>query len=175
MSILFKKLFSKKNLLNSMLFSTCIIANAIIPQESSAKSQEKIDIPSVISYRKESCSCCKKWVNNIRDNGLKVVDNIIEDVSAIKKQYQIPNNLKSCHTAQIGKYTIEGHVPFESIKKLFREKPIIYGLAVPGMPLGSPGMETNKVHSHSHKYESYEVFSFSKTGIKKVFAKISHQ
>ena len=163
----------KRSLLNSLLFSGILIVNTFNPQESAAKNQENINIPKVLSYRSESCSCCKKWVNHLRDNGLEVVDNIVEDVSVIKNQYQIPNNLRSCHSAQIDNYTIEGHVPIESINKLFREKPNIKGIAVPGMPLGSPGMEMHSHESHSHDYENYKVVSFSKTGKTKIFDKIS--
>ena len=168
-----KKSFFKKNLLNSLIFSGLLIVNIINSQESIAKTQENIDIPKVVSYRSASCGCCKKWINHLRDNGLEVVDNIVEDVSAIKIQYQIPNNLRSCHSAQIGKYTIEGHVPIESINKLLEEKPLISGLAVPGMPHGSPGMEIHSHESHSHDYESYEVVAFSKSGKTKIFDKIS--
>ena len=81
--------------------------------------------------------------------------------------------MRSCHSAQIGKYTIEGHVPIESIKKLLEEKPLISGLAVPGMPQGSPGMEIHSHESHSHDYESYEVVAFSESGKTKIFDKIS--
>ena len=168
-----KKSFLKKNLLNSLIFSGFLIVNILNSQESSAKTQENIDIPKVVSYRSASCGCCKKWINHLRDNGLEVVDNIVEDVSAIKIQYQIPNNLRSCHSAQIGKYTIEGHVPIESIKKLLEEKPLISGLAVPGMPHGSPGMEIHSHESHSHDYESYEVVAFSENGKTNIFDKIS--
>ena len=169
----FSKSIFKSNLLNSLLFSGILIVNTFNAQESTAKNKENIDIPKVLSYRSASCGCCKKWVNHLQDNGLKVVDNIVEDVSVIKNQYQIPNNLRSCHSAQIDNYTIEGHVPIESINKLFREKPNIKGIAVPGMPLGSPGMEMHSHDSHSHDYENYKVVSFSKTGKTKIFDKIS--
>ena len=167
------KIFMKRGFLNYLIFSGILFTNIINPNKSIALTQENIDIPKVISYRSSSCSCCKKWINHLRDNGLEVVDNIVEDVSAIKIQYQIPNNLRSCHSAQIGKYTIEGHVPIESIKKLLEEKPLISGLAVPGMPHGSPGMEIHSHESHSHDYESYEVVAFSESGKTKIFDKIS--
>ena len=169
---MYKRQF-KKNLLNSLLFSGFLIVNIFNSQESSAKTQENIDILKVFSYRSASCGCCKKWINHLRDNRLEVIDNIVEDVSAIKIQYQIPNNLRSCHSAQIRKYTIEGHVPIESINKLLEEKPLISGLAVPGMPHGSPGMEIHSHESHSHDYESYEVVAFSESGKTKIFDKIS--
>ena len=168
-----KKTYMKRGFLNYLIFSGIFFANIINPNKSIALTLENIDIPKVISYRSSSCSCCKKWINHLRDNGLEVVDNIVEDVSAIKIQYQIPNNLRSCHSAQIGKYTIEGHVPIESIKKLLEEKPLISGLAVPGMPHGSPGMEIHSHESHSHDYESYEVVAFSESGKTKIFDKIS--
>ena len=168
-----KKIFTKKNLLNPLIFSGIIFANTINVHRIGAVTQENINIPKVISFRSASCGCCKKWINHLRDNGLEVVDNIVEDVSAIKNQYQIPNNLRSCHSAQIANYTIEGHVPIESINKLFREKPSIKGIAVPGMPLGSPGMEMHSHESHSHDYENYKVVSFSKTGKTKIFDEIS--
>ena len=165
------KSFFKKNSVNYILFSGILIVNSFNGQESSAQIQENIDIPKVFSYRSASCGCCKKWVNHLQDNGLEVVDNIVEDISEIKKQYNVPNNLRSCHSAKIDNYMIEGHVPIESINKLFKEKPSFSGLAVPGMPLGSPGME---IHSHdSHDYENYKVFSFSNGGNRKIFDQIS--
>ena len=170
----FSKSIFKRNLLNSLLFSGIFIVNAFNAQESIAKNQENIDIPKVLSYRSASCGCCKKWVNHLRDNGLEVVDNIVEDVSVIKNKYQITKNLRSCHTAQIANYTVEGHVPVESINILFREKPSIKGISVPGMPLGSPGMEMHSHELHSHDSKNYKVFSFSKIGNPKIFDEISH-
>ena len=167
------KVFIKTRFLNYLISSGMLFANTINFHRISAATQEKIDIPKVFSYRSASCGCCKKWINHLRDNGLEVVDNIVEDVSFIKNQYQIPNNLRSCHSAQIANYMIEGHVPIESINKLFREKPNINGIAVSGMPIGSPGMEMHSHESHSHVYENYKVVSFSKTGKTKIFDKIS--
>ena len=166
-------IFAKRGFLNSLIFSGILFANTINAYKSNAITQENIDIPEVVSYRSASCYCCKKWINHLRDNGLKVVDKIVDDISEIKNQYQIPNNLRSCHSAQIANYTIEGHVPIESITKLFREKPTINGISVPGMPLGSPGMEMHSHDSHSHNLENYKVFSFSKIGKIKIFDKIS--
>jgi len=168
----FKK-FSKKRFLNTLIFSGILFTNIINPNKNIALTRENIANLKVISYRSASCGCCKKWINHLRDNGLEVVDNVVEDISIIKTQHQIPNSLRSCHSAQIANYTIEGHVPIESIKKLFREKPSIEGIAVPGMPLGSPGMEMHSHDSHSHDYNNYKVVSFSKTGKTKIFDKIN--
>tara|TARA_A100001388_G_scaffold242123_1_gene198755 strand:+ start:154 stop:657 length:504 start_codon:yes stop_codon:yes gene_type:complete len=166
-------MFTKKRFLNSLIFSGILFVNSINAHKSIALTKENIDIPKVISYRSASCGCCKKWINHLRDNGIEVIDNIVEDVSLIKKQYQIPFKLRSCHSAQTANYFIEGHVPIESINKLFRESPNISGVAVPGMPLGSPGMEMHSHDSHSHDYQNYKVVSFSKTGKTKLFDNIS--
>ena len=101
------KVFMKRGFLNYLIFSWIFFTNIINPNKYIALTQENIDIPKVDSYRSASCGCCKKWINHLRDNGLEVVDNIVEDVSVIKNQYQIPNNLRSCHFAQIANYNIE--------------------------------------------------------------------
>ena len=137
------------------------------------KSENNLNFPKIISYRSVSCSCCKKWVNHLRSNGLEVVDNIVEDISLIKEQYSIPNNFRSCHTAKMGNYLLEGHVPFQSIKKLNLKSPTIAGIAVPGMPHGSPGMEVHNHGSNSHDhYKSYEVFSFGENIKEEIFDKV---
>ena len=138
------------------------------------RSENYMIFPKIISYRSASCGCCKKWVNHLISNGLEVVDNIVEDISLIKDQYSIPNNLRSCHTAKMGNYLIEGHVPFESIKKLNLKSPTIAGIAVPGMAHGSPGMEVHNHGSHSHdNYKSYEVYSFGENIQEEIFDKVT--
>ena len=148
------KFFLKNNFLNSLIFFSTLVLNTLNMQESYSKT-------------------CKKWINHLQNNGLEVVDNIVEDIIGIKKQYNIPNNLRSCHSAKIGNYTIEGHVPISSINKLLKEKPNISGIAVPGMPHGSPGMETHSHNSQSHNYDSLKVISFSNNGTTKIFDTIS--
>ena len=100
------KVFIKTRFLNYLIPSGMLFAITINVHRISAATQENIDIPKVVSYRSASCGCCKKWINHLRDNGLEVVDNIVEDVSAIKNKYQIPNNLRSCHSATIDNYAI---------------------------------------------------------------------
>ena len=166
-------MFYKKSFLNSIIFSGILFTNIVNAYKSIALTQENIDIPKVVSYRSASCGCCKKWINHLRDNGLEVVDNIVEDVSVIKNQYQIPNNLRSCHSAQIANYTIEGHVSIESSNKLIRENPNINGIEVLGMTLSSPGMEMHSYESHYHDYDNYKIISLTKTDKPKIFDKIS--
>jgi len=83
------KIFMKRGFINYLIFGI-LFTNIINPNKSIALTQENIDILKVVSYRSASCGCCKKWINHFRDNGLEVVDNIVEDVSVIKNQYQIP-------------------------------------------------------------------------------------
>ena len=164
---------SKSRFLNSLIFSGILFTDIINANKTIALTQENIDIPKVVSYRSASCGCCKKWINHLRDNGLEVEDNIVEDVSLIKEQYQIPINLRLCHSAQIANYyTVEGYISIKSINKLFRETSDIKGIAVPGILIG-PGMEMHSLNSHSHDYENYKVVSFSKTAKTKIFDKIS--
>ena len=115
----------------------------------------------------------KKWVNHLRINVLEVVDYIVEDISLIKEQYSIPNNFWSCHTAKMGIYLLESHVPIQSINKLNLKSPTITGIAVPGMPHGSPGMELLNYGSHSHDYyKSYKVFSSRENIKEEIFDKV---
>ena len=168
----FDKKSHKSRFLKSPIFSGILFTNIINSHKRIVLTQENIDTPKVVSYRSASCGCCKKRINHLRDNGLEVVDNVVEDISVIKDRYQVSNNLRSCHSAQISNFTIEGHVPIKLINKLFREKPAFKGIAVPRMPLGSLGMEMPSRDSHSHDYENYKVISFSKTGKTKIFDEI---
>lgn len=97
--------------------------------------------PAITVWKDPNCGCCGAWVEHLRRNGF--VATVIEtaDVQAVKTRHQVPTELASCHTAGIGGYTIEGHVPAQAILRLLAEKPVGRGLAVPGMPIGSPGME----------------------------------
>lgn len=94
-------------------------------------------------YKSPYCGCCEKWVEHLKSQGFAVTTHDVNDVPASRKALGMPERFGSCHTAKIGSYTVEGHVPADDIKRLLREKPKAVGLAAPGMPQGSPGMETN--------------------------------
>lgn len=104
-------------------------------------------------WKDPNCGCCGGWVEHIRRNGFTVTVIETSDVQTIKTRRGIPAELVSCHTAEIGGYTIEGHVPAAAVTRLLAEKPAGLGLAVPGMPIGSPGMEGGRP-------ETYEVILF---------------
>lgn len=123
--------------------------------------------PTITVWKDPSCGCCGGWVEHMRRNGF--VATVIEtaDVQAIKTQRGVPIELASCHTAEIAGYTIEGHVPAQAILRLLAERPSGRGLAVPGMPIGSPGMEGGKP-------ETYDVVLFGE-GTKTSFGRFSGQ
>jgi len=92
-------------------------------------------------YKSPYCGCCEEWVKHLRQNGFQVKTHDLENVSAARRQMGMPDRLSACHTAKIGGYVVEGHVPAADILKFLKEKPKALGLAVPSMPPGSPGME----------------------------------
>ena len=117
----------------------------------------------VVVYKDPSCECCGRWTSHMRQNGFTVVVNNVEDMDPIKRDAGIPESMESCHTAYVGGYLIEGHVPASDIKRVLSERLAIKGLAVPGMPSSAPGMD-------SPEGESYVVFAFDAEGSTSVFA-----
>lgn len=116
-------------------------------------------LPKMTVTKDPSCGCCGAWVDHVREAGFAV--EVIESpgVSRLKARLGVPQALASCHTAEIGGYVIEGHVPADAIKRLLAEKPQARGLAVPGMPVGSPGMEVSGVED-----DTYDVVLFGPAG-----------
>jgi hypothetical protein len=119
----------------------------------------------VAVYKSATCGCCGKWNEHMRTAGFTVNSTDLPDVTPMKDKHGVPAALRSCHTAVVGGYVIEGHVPADVIKKLLRERPAIVGIATPGMPTGSPGMEVE-----GRPADSYNVVSFDKSGATKVYA-----
>ncbi len=115
-------------------------------------------------YKSPTCGCCKKWIDHLEQSGFRVKAHDVSDVVQYKIKYGLSPDLGSCHTALVEGYVIEGHVPADDIKKLLMQKPKAAGLAVPGMPVGSPGMEVG------NRRDSYDVLLFSKDGSRKVFS-----
>jgi hypothetical protein len=112
----------------------------------------------MIVYRDPSCPCCEKWAAMATEAGYRVSVVDHPDMPAIKRQYGVPEDLRSCHTAIVGDYAFEGHVPFAHVARLLKERPeSIAGLAVAGMPAGSPGMEVP-----SGEVEPFAVMAFGK-------------
>lgn len=113
---------------------------------------------SVTVYRDPSCSCCGGWIQYLSEQGFQTTEISTADIDTLKQQYGVPNALASCHTAVVDGYVLEGHVPVADIRHLLEERPPIAGIAVPGMPIGTPGMENGDQH------DSFTVFSFDRQG-----------
>lgn len=100
--------------------------------------------PAMQVYKSETCGCCQDWIDHIEAAGITVESTNLNNMNSKKMELGVPPQLASCHTAVIDGYVIEGHVPASDILRLLREKPAVTGLSVPGMPHGSPGMETGR-------------------------------
>ncbi len=122
------------------------------------------ELRQVTSFRSPTCGCCGAWVKHMQAAGFEVKDNVTQDMAGIKREHNVPRDLVSCHTALVGGYVVEGHIPAADIQKLLIEKPDVVGIAVPGMPIGSPGMESGNIK------EPYQVLAFDEAGQTKVFA-----
>ena len=112
-------------------------------------------------YKDPNCGCCQRWVEHLQANGFSVKVHDVADFMQYKQG--VPSELAACHTAKVGGYLIEGHVPASDIRRLLKERPKVSGIAVPGMPAGSPGMEGPRA-------QRYEVLTFDKDGNTAVFA-----
>ena len=120
----------------------------------------------IVVYKNPECGCCKKWINYLKDDGYKVTAIDTRNVYAEKERLGVPEKLAACHTAVIDGYVVEGHVTTRDIKRLLLFRPDVTGIAVPGMPVGTPGMERGNAR------EPYKVMSFDKQGNIEVF--VSH-
>ena len=116
----------------------------------------------VVVYKDANCGCCKKWVEHLRRNGLTVDAKDVTNLNAHKSG--VPGELQACHTAMVDGYIVEGHVPASDIRRLLQERPKVSGLAVPGMPAGSPGMEGPTT-------QNYDVLTFDQGGKTSVYAR----
>ncbi|MDZ4700357.1 MAG: DUF411 domain-containing protein [Rhodothermales bacterium] len=122
-------------------------------------------LPTMMVYKSPTCGCCSKWVDHLRAAGMDVKTTDSDDMGSIKERFGVPGKLSSCHTAVVGGYIVEGHVPFEDIQRLLTERPDAVGLAVPAMPVGSPGMEVE-----GRPADKYNVLLFDANGNQRVYA-----
>jgi hypothetical protein len=119
--------------------------------------------PTMTVYKSPTCGCCSAWIEHVEKAGFRVVARDLPDLTEMKAAFGVPRALESCHTAQVGGYLVEGHVPADLIQRMLRERPTARGLAVPGMPIGSPGMEGGTP-------ERYDVLLFDRAGGTRVYA-----
>jgi hypothetical protein len=137
-------------------FVTGLAACALLAHSHPLQAQ---GLPRIVVSKDPTCGCCTGWVDHLRQAGFSADVVETSEINRVKVRLGVPDDLASCHTAEIGGYVIEGHVPADAIKRLLAEKPAGKGLAVPGMPMGSPGMEMEGMAP-----ETYEVVLFGPSG-----------
>jgi hypothetical protein len=114
---------------------------AVVAQRKPAPKTAKPAALEATTYLTPTCGCCGKWVEHLERAGFKVKREVTSDLESVPARQRVPARVRTCHTAVVGKYLVEGHVPVDIVKQMLREAPDIAGIAVPGMPIGSPGME----------------------------------
>ena len=125
---------------NTIFLIALLLAVVIIAGCSQAKNGIDKKGINVTIYKSELCGCCGLYINYLDDQGYNIKVIKMDDLTSLKEKYNIPSTMRSCHTAEVGGYFVEGHMPQEAIQKLLTDKPDIAGIALPGMPSGSPGM-----------------------------------
>lgn len=122
---------------------------------------------TITVYKTSTCGCCSLWVKHLQANGFQVEAHDIDQqkLTGMAREAGVTADLQSCHTAKVGRYVVEGHVPAADIQRMLKERPAIAGISAPGMPMGSPGMEQGGVK------QPYDVVAFTKSGQRSVFAK----
>lgn len=152
-----------------LLFACCVLIFSSLNTSLAAKSnwgktsESHASIKDIDVYFSKSCGCCKKWINHLSKHNFNVKKIPTSFMQKIKNKYGVPSEYSSCHTAIIGDYLIEGHVPADDIKRLLKEKPDIKGLSVPAMPVGTPGMEMG------NRKDPFYVITLPHKGEPKVF------
>ena len=141
-------------------FAGLALTTAATPSASDSAAPKK---PVITVYKDPNCGCCKNWVEHLIKHGYTVSTKDTRGMNEIKRTLGVPPKVEACHTGLVNGYLIEGHVPAADIDRLLKQKPRVAGLAVPGMPMGSPGMEGPRT-------QHYEVLSFERNGKTRVFA-----
>jgi len=157
---------------SALLLLTCVLSAGCGDAEAApdgavlaAASVVGADLPSVLVYKTPTCGCCNGWIEHLEAAGFTVDARNISDIMSVKRDGGVPVQMSSCHTAIVDGYVVEGHVPADQVKRLLAERPDVAGIAVPGMPVGSPGMEGAGA-------QPYQVLSFTHDGTAAVYAEI---
>jgi hypothetical protein len=145
-------------------FGVRALRSGPVPATPAAPAAPPAPVGAVVTvYKSPSCGCCAKWVDHLRAAGFTVVVHDTDDMDEVKTDFNVPRQLASCHTAKVGSYVIEGHVPADLIARALKEHPAIAGLAVPGMVTGSPGMEGGAA-------QAYDIVAWTANGHTSVYA-----
>jgi hypothetical protein len=121
---------------------------------------------NLMVFKTPTCACCDAWIRHMRDAGFSTTITILPSLQSVRSSRGMPDALASCHTGLIDGYLVEGHVPAQDVIRLLAERPAAIGLAVPAMPLGSPGMETPQGHR-----EPYDTLLVLRSGVTRVFTR----
>lgn len=152
-------------LLSTLPLLVLAAASVAGPEDTERTWTRDAAIPAEVTvYKSPTCGCCTKWARHLEAHGFRVRLRDVADLAAVKRRFGVPPEAEACHTAVVEGYVVEGHVPAADVTRLLAEQPPVQGIAVPGMPLGSPGME-------SPRPEPYEVRVLDDTGLGGVFAR----
>jgi hypothetical protein len=147
-----------------LILSAALLLSLGAAQRSARNTAPAPGPQAITVYKTATCGCCGKWVDHLKAAGFNPTVHVVENTSQTPAGKRVPESLRSCHNASLEGYVVEGHVPADVIRKLLKEKPRVEGIAVPGMPAGSPGME-------SPNPQAYDVVAFDAAGKTSVFAK----
>lgn len=145
----------------ALKMSLALVGAAVLTQPLLALAAGNANQISV--WKTPSCGCCHEWVAHLRKSGFDVVTHDVEDTAPVRQKLGLNAKFGSCHTARLGSYVVEGHVPAQELRRLLREQPKALGLAVPGMPLGSPGMEMGNTR------DAYDVLLVLNDGSSRIY------
>ncbi|HEV8346195.1 MAG TPA: DUF411 domain-containing protein [Vicinamibacterales bacterium] len=156
----------------TVIIATSVVWLGVGHPHGQGRSAAVLGVPSgdVQVYKQPGCGCCELWARHMRAAGFRVAVEEAADVEGMKRRHAIPINLRSCHTSVVGAsrvYRLEGHVPANIVRRLLSEKPAVAGIAVPGMPIGSPGMESGS------RRDPYDVIAFDADGRQRVFTSVN--
>ena len=147
-----------------LLIAVAVLAATVVAGGLALGAQRPADSVSV--YKDPSCGCCAKWVEHLEQHGFATKTTNVQNIDEVKTKHGVPAQARSCHTGVVAGYAIEGHVTAADIQRLLKERPAgVVGLAVPGMPIGSPGMEVGS------RVQPYSVLAFDRNGKTSVFAR----
>jgi hypothetical protein len=146
-----------------------VIAATVAASAPSVAHETSRTAVEITVFKSPTCGCCSKWVDHLRKHAegtaFTVIAKDTSDMTGVKTTAGVPEKVHSCHTAFVGGYVVEGHVPAEDILRMLKEKPRVAGIAAPGMPVGSPGMEVGS------RQDAYDVVAFKRDGSTSLFAK----
>jgi hypothetical protein len=150
-------------LLAAVLLAGC--AGSASQQAAAEQTTGEQTVREMVVYSSPACGCCGDWVGYVEEHGYTVTVESVQDIAVVKEEHNIPQSAWSCHTALVDGYIVEGHVPIEDIERLLTERPDVVGIAVPRMPVGSPGMEVPGVEP-----EPFEVVTFDAVGNTEIYS-----